>query len=113
MAAGGVTFREACRVLKDEYRSADRPWASFGDYDRKQFDRQCRETGVSYPFGPRHLNVKTLFAVAHGLPAEVGMPQAVGMLGLSLEGTYHRGHDDAWNIAGVLVELLRRMRSVP
>ncbi|MDB5305986.1 MAG: sporulation inhibitor KapD [Gemmataceae bacterium] len=54
--------------------------------------------------------MKTLFAVGRGLPAEVGLPQAVALSGLNLEGTHHRGHDDAWNIAGVLAELLQRLR---
>jgi inhibitor of KinA sporulation pathway (predicted exonuclease) len=30
----GVPLTEACRVLADEYRSRERPFASFGDYDR-------------------------------------------------------------------------------
>ncbi|MCU0702566.1 MAG: exonuclease domain-containing protein [Fimbriiglobus sp.] len=106
----GVTFAEACQVLEKEYRSAERVWASFGDYDRKQIQRQCDETGVRYPFGPRHLNVKTLFALVRGLPHEVGTAQAVQMCGRTLEGTHHRGHDDAWNIAGVLIEVLKAAR---
>lgn len=108
--AGGVTFRDACRVLEAEYDSRHRVWASFGDYDRKQIEKQCHDTGVRYPFGSRHLNVKTLFALARGLPAEVGMPQAVDLCGLTLEGTHHRGGDDAWNIAAVLVEVLKAAR---
>jgi inhibitor of KinA sporulation pathway (predicted exonuclease) len=107
---GGILFKDACRLLEDEYRSADRLWASFGDYDRRQFEKQCRDTGVRYPFGPSHLNAKTLFAVSRALPSEVGLPQALALLGLKQEGTHHRGHDDAWNIAAVLWETLRKMR---
>lgn len=55
--------------------------------------------------------MKTLFAAGKGLPAEVGLPQAVALLGLPLEGTHHRGHDDAWNVAGILAEVLKRLRS--
>lgn len=106
----GVPLKTACKILEDEYLSQERLWASFGDYDRKQFDRQCRDEGIRYPFGPSHLNAKTLFAVSRGLPSEVGLPQAMALLGLKLEGTHHRGHDDAWNIAAVLWETLRRMR---
>ena len=108
--AGGVAFKDACKLLEDEYFSQARLWASFGDYDRKQFDKQCRETGVRYPFGPSHLNVKTLFSAGRALPSEVGLPQAMALCGLKLEGTHHRGHDDAWNIAAVLWEMLRKLR---
>lgn len=106
----GVTFREACRLLEAEYHSRDRVWASFGDYDRKMIERQCADTGVRYPFGPRHLNVKTLFALVRGLPHEVGLAQALDLAGLQLDGTHHRGHDDAWNIAGVLCAVLKTAR---
>ena len=57
-------------------------------------------------FGPTHINVKNLLALSRRLPREVGMAEALEMLGKPLEGTHHRGCDDAWNIAGILAELL-------
>ncbi len=106
--AAGVTFAEACALLRKEFRSDRRVWASYGDYDRKMFERQCADFGVKYPFGPRHVNVKTLFALVNALPREVGMAEAVRIAGHELDGTHHRGHDDAHNIAGLLAVLLRR-----
>lgn len=105
---GGVSFAQACAVLRKEFRAGNRVWASYGDYDRKMFERQCKAVGVGYPFGPRHVNVKTLFALVHALPREVGMAEALRIAGHELDGTHHRGHDDAHNIAGLLAELLRR-----
>jgi inhibitor of KinA sporulation pathway (predicted exonuclease) len=107
----GVSLEKACRVLKRKYGSKDRVWASFGDYDRRQFERQCSTEGIGYPFGPTHINVKNLFAVTYGLPHEVGMPQALEHLGLPLEGTHHRGVDDAANIAAILSRLLMEARA--
>lgn len=107
----GVSFAEACALLKREYASAERVWASYGAYDRQQFEQQCQFQQVGYPFGPRHLNIKTWFALAHALSHEVGMAEALHMLVLPLEGTHHRGGDDAWNVAGILSELLRRSRA--
>lgn len=60
----GTPLVEACRVLVQEYQSGQRPFASFGDYDRQQFERNCAVFGIPYPFGPTHLNVKNLAAVA-------------------------------------------------
>ena len=105
----GIAFKDACKLLEDEYHSSERLWASFGDYDRRQFEKQCREMGVRYPFGPSHLNVKTLCAISIGQSSELGLPQALAMTKLPLEGTHHRGHDDAWNIAAVLWELLKKL----
>lgn len=104
---------EVCQILRREYQGPRRLWASYGDYDRRQLERDCREQGAPYPFGPSHLNVKTLFALARGLRREVGMAQALEVLGLPLEGTHHRGVDDAFNIAGILAWILARTRSSP
>ena len=55
-----MDFATACATLRKELGSEQRVWASYGDYDRRQFQRQCADAGVRYPFGIRHLNVKTL-----------------------------------------------------
>jgi inhibitor of KinA sporulation pathway (predicted exonuclease) len=105
---GGLSFEEACRLLREKYLTRKRTWASYGEYDRNQFERQCRLFGVEYPFGTRHINVKNLFALMNGLDRERGMAGALTYLGLSQEGTHHLGGDDAWNIARILLELLFR-----
>lgn len=102
----GVLLQEACRVLKNKYKVDRRCWASWGDYDRVQFDRVCKRQGISYPFDRRHINIKTLFALKHTLPVEVGMPASLDYYDISLEGTHHRGVDDAKNIAKILIKLL-------
>lgn len=107
----GVSFARACTILQEEYASGQRVWASYGDYDRRQFYRQCRAQKVSYPFGPSHINVKNLFALSRALPQEVNLVQALKIQGWELEGTYHRGDDDAWNIARILAAVLCRARS--
>jgi inhibitor of KinA sporulation pathway (predicted exonuclease) len=106
----GITFQEACLILKKQYLAKERIWASYGDYDRRQFERQCQSRNISYPFGSRHINVKSLLAIIYALPDEIGMAQALALLKLPLEGIHHRGGDDAWNIARVLAELLLQTR---
>ncbi len=106
----GVSFREAIETLNQEYRPAERTWASYGDFDRIALQRQCEQRGVPYPFGRTHVNVKNLLAISLNLPREVGLDRALEMLKLPLEGTHHRGDDDAWNIAAVLGVLLDRTR---
>lgn len=104
----GVSFADALKILRKKYQSKDRVFASYGDFDRKMFDRQVTRESLSSPFGPRHLNVKSLFALYRALPSEVGMDQALTMLGLELVGTHHRGGDDSANIARILLSLLGR-----
>ncbi|MFC9327544.1 exonuclease domain-containing protein [Kitasatospora sp. NPDC057015] len=104
----GLGFAEACRLLAAEHRAGVRPWASWGDYDRHQFTRQCAAAGAQYPFGRLHTNAKAAFTAAHGLRRRPGMDQALEIAGLPLEGRHHRGEDDAWNIAALVLDLAAR-----
>ena len=105
-AAGGVPFAEACELLLRRHRSDSRPWASWGDYDRKQFERQCNGP-QRYPFGSVHVNAKAVFADAQGARRQ-GMAGALGTAGLPLEGRHHNGADDAWNIGALVLYLVER-----
>jgi inhibitor of KinA sporulation pathway (predicted exonuclease) len=107
----GISFAEACALLRDRYGSRERLWASFGDYDRRMFESECESHGVEYPFGRGHINVKSLFAVVEGLPQELPLDEAMEWMGFPLEGHHHRGEDDAWNIARILGHLLLEARS--
>jgi inhibitor of KinA sporulation pathway (predicted exonuclease) len=102
----GIPLAEACALLKERYKTKRRVWASYGDFDRNQFERECRSKGIPYPFGARHLNVKTLFAIRHRLTQEIGMDKALRRLGLEPVGTHHRGVDDAYNVARILYTLI-------
>jgi inhibitor of KinA sporulation pathway (predicted exonuclease) len=104
---GGVSFAEACALLEREHRSRFRAWASWGDYDRKQFERQCAG-GVPYPFGRRHTNAKAAYSAAHALPRRLGMAGALRHAGLPLEGRHHSGADDAWNIGALVLDIAGR-----
>ena len=103
---GGVAFSDACAELVGVHLALERPWASWGDYDRKQFVAQCAAEEVSYPFGSVHVNAKAVFAEARGLRRPAGMAKALRLAGLPLEGRHHSGADDAWNIAGLVLLLV-------
>lgn len=106
----GIPFSAACLKLRKSYDSAQRVWASWGEYDKNMFEKQCLSTGVKYPFGIRHINIKNLFALVNSLPKEVGMANALELLNMPLEGTHHRGGDNAWNIGKILAKLLEQGR---
>ncbi|SFE19529.1 Inhibitor of the KinA pathway to sporulation, predicted exonuclease [Actinacidiphila alni] len=105
---GGVPFAEACRMLARDHAAGARAWASWGDYDRHQFTRQCRAAAVPYPFGAVHTNAKAVFTEAYGLRKRPGMAEALRVAGLPLEGRHHRGEDDAWNIAALVLAVAAR-----
>jgi inhibitor of KinA sporulation pathway (predicted exonuclease) len=106
----GISFTDACKILEEEYLSRERVWASYGDYDRAMFTKQCQQRQINYPFGTRHINIKTLFPILCAHPWEVGMAKALELLEIPLEGTHHRGGDDAWNIGAIASLLIQRSR---
>ncbi|MGC9499476.1 exonuclease domain-containing protein [Streptomyces sp. WG7] len=108
----GVGFAQACDTLARVHGAGVRPWASWGDYDRHQFVGRCAADGVAYPFGRpaerTHTNAKAVFTKAHGLRGRPGMARALELAGLPLQGRHHRGVDDAWNIAALVLHLADR-----
>ena len=102
----GISLREACQKLEERYQSKKLTWASYGAYDRTMLIEQCTRFGVAYPMSRQHINVKVLFSDVYKLGKSIGMPGALRMLSLPLEGTHHRGIDDAKNIAKILYRLM-------
>lgn len=107
----GISLNEAFQILRKDYNSKERTWASYGAYDRKMVERDARAKALQYPFGDDHWNIKSLFARARGMNREVGMSQALEILGIPLEGTHHRGADDSWNIGKIIQHMLRMYRT--
>ena len=107
---GAPRFPEALGALRDFVGAQGALFASWGDYDRNQFEQDARYHHVSLPFGGRHLNIKRAFSAALGETKRYGMAEALARVGLPLEGTHHRGIDDARNIARLLPWALGRTR---
>lgn len=102
MVDHGLEFAAALEVLRARFGSQERPWASWGNFDRQILQAQCRDFGLDYPLGADHLNLKTLFALKQGLPRAIGLYPAMKRAGLAWEGRHHRGVDDARNAARLL-----------
>lgn len=102
----GTDFQTACEVLEKDYQSQQRAWASWGQFDNTLFSKQCKSRHVRYPFAKPYANIKRVFQDSQG--TRLGLSPALESIGLSLEGTHHRGHDDAYNIARVLAYLIEK-----
>lgn len=83
-------------------------FCSWGDYDRKQLAHDATHHRVRVPLGPQHLNLKQAFSDALGHKKRYGMARALLRVGLPLDGTHHRGIDDARNIAKLLPYAVER-----
>lgn len=96
-------FAEAISAMRDWMDEFDDTlFCSWGDYDRKQFQRDCQWHGVPYPFRSGHRNLKVAFSQYFGVKRKFGLDDAIRHLGLRFEGSHHRGIDDARNIARIV-----------
>lgn len=104
-------YVEAIALLKQwlsNYPNA--VFGSWGDYDRNQFKQDSKFHNVPFPIAYPHVNLKQLFSETQGLPKRYGMAEALQLAGIELEGTHHRGIDDARNIAKLLPFILGRQQ---
>jgi inhibitor of KinA sporulation pathway (predicted exonuclease) len=82
---------------------------SWGVYDLNQFRRDCSRHKLDLPAGfERHINLKKEFARLMEVKV-CGMSTALKIAGIPLEGTHHRGIDDAKNIAKLAQLILPKM----
>ncbi|MCF7921044.1 MAG: exonuclease domain-containing protein [Candidatus Cloacimonetes bacterium] len=90
-------------IGEDDYKIV-----TWGNYDIKQFEIDCRRHGIELPekFITQHINLKKEFAESKQC-RPCGMKRALRLLDIPLTGTHHRGIDDARNIARIGQELLK------
>ncbi|MGF6332055.1 inhibitor of KinA sporulation pathway (predicted exonuclease) [Pseudomonas sp. BS3782 TE3695] len=83
-------------------------WCSWGDYDYKQLQKDASRLHCEPMLkGMLHTNLKKWHWKVFNCRT-LGLQPAVEMLGLEWEGTYHRGIDDARNVANVAIHMLGR-----
>lgn len=104
---GARTYQEVgdeLRTFAVSYPNA--AWASWDNYDARQLERDAAFAGCpSLLEGLPHLNARKWHAGSHD-DRPKSLKQTVESLGLFWQGTYHRGIDDARNVASIIKEML-------
>lgn len=106
-AESGIPFTEACELLTEEYQAAEYLWMSWGNYDLRMFQQQCKAFGVPYPLSDYHVNLKQLYGDVRRKGRRCGLARAMKQEALAMEGHHHRGGDDAWNTTRLLAKLVQ------
>ena len=84
---------------------------SWGAYDLNQFRTDCARHNMEFPASfSNHINLKKEFSRQKSVKP-TGMRGALAMLNIPLEGTHHRGIDDARNIARIATLLLPQVEN--
>ena len=107
---GADYFPAVLRRLRTWIGSKPFRLCSWGNYDLNQLRNDCRRHHLQLPptFERGHVNLKREFARVFRVK-RCGMARALEMAGLSLQGTHHRGIDDARNIARLATLILPRL----
>lgn len=106
----GLPFEEVCQLIAawlEPYRE-HLGWGSWGNFDKHQLEKDGRRLGLPSPLAAfPHTNLKDVFSKKHqaGKPRP-GMRRALELCSLSIDGTHHRGIDDARNIVRIVPYIL-------
>lgn len=82
---------------------------SWGFYDKNQLQKDCTLHQIASEWTDNHISLKHQHGRMIGRERGVGMERALTMLKLPLEGTHHRGIDDAKNIAKIFVKIFDQL----
>lgn len=99
---GAELFPVVCRKFQ-QWIDEDYLLISWGGYDKKQLILDCELHNLDKYWVEDHLDLKSRYANIRGIQ-KCGMVQALKREELVLEGTHHRGIDDAKNIAKIFVK---------
>lgn len=104
---GALTYQDVGEELRTfAARYPDAAWASWGDYDARQLERDAGFVACpSLLSGLQHFNVRKWHKGLYDDQPK-SLKQTVESLGLVWQGTYHRGIDDAKNVASIIKEML-------
>ena len=99
MVDQGQTFPQALEKFLGWIASYGQDYVlcSWGFYDKTQFESDCRYHELATGWLSPHISLKHQYAEIHGIKP-CGMKAALRREKMSLEGTHHRGIDDARNI---------------
>lgn len=100
---GASSFPRVVEEFKSwfEYTKNDYWLCSWGYYDKKQLRQDCALHGMDDQWVERHISLKHQHQKINNLSRAMGMKSALRFDNLSLEGTHHRGIDDAKNISKI------------
>lgn len=77
---------------------------SWGLYDKNQLISDCELHNLDFDWVMRHISLKHQYPNFKGLKRMVGMNGALTIENLHLDGTHHRGIDDARNITKIFLK---------
>lgn len=102
----GISLVDANKILINEYNSKDLFWSSWGSYDKKHYNKECKNKEIEYPFSLDYIDLQKKYSENLGIKRLFGVENALFDLNLKFEGTPHSALDDAYNTARILLNMI-------
>ncbi|NOU98724.1 3'-5' exonuclease [Paenibacillus planticolens] len=102
-------FPQAIGKFQEWIGKEDYFLCSWGFYDKSQLKKDCELNRVRQEWIKNHISIKHQHGKMIGNERGVGMERALHMLKLQLDGTHHRGIDDARNIAKIFIKIFDKL----
>lgn len=113
----GKDIAKQLKAFKETFKpTPDHIWYSCGQYDKHMLSSKTQKGvgslyGIQADVNPfdimQHVNIKTEFAEMYKYKKEKGMAGMLDAIGEKIEGRHHNGSDDAFNIAKIVVHVLK------
>ncbi|MBA3680350.1 MAG: exonuclease domain-containing protein [Bacteroidetes bacterium] len=99
------SFKEVIERFKNWINvNEDYMLCSWGFYDKSQFKSDCELHKLGTNWLNHHISLKHQYAEIKKLQRPIGMAGALKIEKLQIDGTHHRGIDDARNIAKIFIQ---------
>jgi inhibitor of KinA sporulation pathway (predicted exonuclease) len=102
----GISLKEACEHLMAHYISKEIVWGSWGDFDEKQFKRECLSKVIDYPFSDLHIDLQKEFSNLLKTKRLYGLTNALSEFDLEFEGRPHSAKYDSYNTARLYLNMI-------
>jgi 3'-5' exoribonuclease 1 len=120
MVDNSLLLQESFHLIHEAFNPVTMAFASWGDYDNNQFGRSCKKFNLIHPLGEHHINLRKEHAKHYANNPSfrkikmrdpkkgIGMQRALKEFHhFPLEGTHHRGVDDARNISKIAIQMIK------
>jgi len=106
----GIAFADAVSRISKKFAPRNRQWASYGEFDKIRFAEQCQFFQWYNPFSNMHRNVKDEYQIIRNWTKGKSLKDVCEELSIEIDGTLHRGNDDAVLVAKVLGKMIEFQR---
>lgn len=102
-----ATFPEVSEAFKQwigYYDDEEYLLCSWGHFDRKAFERDCKLHDLEDDWTAKHISVKHQYQEIRNMNKAPGLKSTVEREGFEFEGTHHRADSDAENLAKIFLK---------